>query len=367
MRRVRDLQPYVGRRSKPRSSSWTRNPQTTWSCPGAPGSSRPQSEVRHTFLNTLSKGQIRKGVVSSIVNFGAFVDLGGVDGLVHVSELSGSTSTTRVRSSRSARRSPSRSSTWTWTASGVSLSLEVHPGRPVAAVRPDPPDRPGRTRPGHQAGCRSARFVRVEEGIEGPGPHLRAGRPPRGDPRAGRAGRATRSSSRSSTSTWTGAGSKPVAQAGQRGNRRRGRRRRLRPDPVRHARLVRRPGQLRVPRGLRPGRPASGCRATSGSARSGSTSTPKARGALRGAPAPGRGVPGQGRGGRTRWGSRPATARRPTAPRVAAAPAPPAARAGPALPGAVTSSSSPGAAATGTLASDEALAALREKLSGGQN
>ncbi|MGD0608192.1 MAG: S1 RNA-binding domain-containing protein, partial [Streptosporangiaceae bacterium] len=31
---------------------------------------------------------IRKGVVSSIVNFGAFVDLGGVDGLVHVSELS---------------------------------------------------------------------------------------------------------------------------------------------------------------------------------------------------------------------------------------------------------------------------------------
>ncbi|HEY9497990.1 MAG TPA: S1 RNA-binding domain-containing protein, partial [Terrimesophilobacter sp.] len=36
----------------------------------------------------LAKGQVRKGVVSSIVNFGAFVDLGGVDGLVHVSELS---------------------------------------------------------------------------------------------------------------------------------------------------------------------------------------------------------------------------------------------------------------------------------------
>jgi small subunit ribosomal protein S1 len=36
------------------------------------------------FLNQLTKGAIRKGVVSSIVNFGAFVDLGGVDGLVHV-------------------------------------------------------------------------------------------------------------------------------------------------------------------------------------------------------------------------------------------------------------------------------------------
>src|SRR5665213_1719553 len=47
-----------------------------------------QSEVRQTFLTTLKKGQIRNGVVSSIVNFGAFVDLGGVDGLVHVSELS---------------------------------------------------------------------------------------------------------------------------------------------------------------------------------------------------------------------------------------------------------------------------------------
>jgi len=47
-----------------------------------------QSEVRQNFLTTLQKGQVRSGVVSSIVNFGAFVDLGGVDGLVHVSELS---------------------------------------------------------------------------------------------------------------------------------------------------------------------------------------------------------------------------------------------------------------------------------------
>src|SRR5699024_10144876 len=39
-------------------------------------------------LKELQKGQVRTGTVSSIVNFGAFVDLGGVDGLVHVSELS---------------------------------------------------------------------------------------------------------------------------------------------------------------------------------------------------------------------------------------------------------------------------------------
>ena len=47
-----------------------------------------QSEFRREFLETLQKGEIRKGTVSSCVNFGAFVDLGGVDGLVHVSELS---------------------------------------------------------------------------------------------------------------------------------------------------------------------------------------------------------------------------------------------------------------------------------------
>ena len=48
-----------------------------------------QSEVRETFLSQLKKGQIREGVVSSIVNFGAFVDLGvHQDGLVHVSQIS---------------------------------------------------------------------------------------------------------------------------------------------------------------------------------------------------------------------------------------------------------------------------------------
>jgi len=47
-----------------------------------------QSASRSTLLNDLAKGQVRTGTVSSIVNFGAFIDLGGVDGLVHVSELS---------------------------------------------------------------------------------------------------------------------------------------------------------------------------------------------------------------------------------------------------------------------------------------
>jgi small subunit ribosomal protein S1 len=43
---------------------------------------------RQDILAKLVKGQILPGAVSSIVDFGAFVDLGGIDGLVHISELS---------------------------------------------------------------------------------------------------------------------------------------------------------------------------------------------------------------------------------------------------------------------------------------
>jgi small subunit ribosomal protein S1 len=39
------------------------------------------------LLEDIEKGQIRTGIVRNLVDFGAFVDLGGVDGLIHISEL----------------------------------------------------------------------------------------------------------------------------------------------------------------------------------------------------------------------------------------------------------------------------------------
>jgi small subunit ribosomal protein S1 len=42
---------------------------------------------RQQLLAELTEGQIRTGVVSNLVDFGVFVDLGGLDGLVHISEL----------------------------------------------------------------------------------------------------------------------------------------------------------------------------------------------------------------------------------------------------------------------------------------
>ena len=87
MRRVRDLQPYVGQTLEAKIIELDKNRNNVVLSRRA-WLEQTQSEVRHGFLTQLQKGQIRKGVVSSIVNFGAFVDLGGVDGLVHVSELS---------------------------------------------------------------------------------------------------------------------------------------------------------------------------------------------------------------------------------------------------------------------------------------
>ena len=87
MRRVRDLQPYVGKRLECRIIELDRN-RNNVVLSRRKFLEESQAEQRHDFLTSLDKGEVRTGTVSSIVNFGAFVDLGGVDGLVHVSELS---------------------------------------------------------------------------------------------------------------------------------------------------------------------------------------------------------------------------------------------------------------------------------------
>ncbi|HUW78139.1 MAG TPA: S1 RNA-binding domain-containing protein, partial [Candidatus Nanopelagicaceae bacterium] len=87
MRRVRDLAPYIGKEIEAKIIELDKNRNNVVLSRRA-WLEQTQSESRTTFLNQLQKGQVRSGVISSIVNFGAFVDLGGVDGLVHVSELS---------------------------------------------------------------------------------------------------------------------------------------------------------------------------------------------------------------------------------------------------------------------------------------
>src|SRR6201747_670899 len=87
LRRVRDLQPYVGRSLEAKIIELDKNRNNVVLSRRA-WLEETQKEQREDFLANLKPGETRKGTVSSVVNFGAFVDLGGMDGLIHVSELS---------------------------------------------------------------------------------------------------------------------------------------------------------------------------------------------------------------------------------------------------------------------------------------
>ncbi len=87
LRRVRDLQPYVGKSLDAKIIELDKNRNNVVLSRRA-FLEETQKEQREDFLSNLQPGETRTGVVSSVVNFGAFVDLGGMDGLIHVSELS---------------------------------------------------------------------------------------------------------------------------------------------------------------------------------------------------------------------------------------------------------------------------------------
>ena len=249
MRRVRDLQPYVGKELEAKIIELDKNRNNVVLSRRA-WLEQTQSEVRQNFLTQLQKGQVRKGVVSSIVNFGAFVDLGGVDGLVHVSELSwkhidhpsevvevGQEVTVEVLDVDMDRER-------------VSLSLK--------ATQEDPWQQFART---HQIGqvvpgkvtklVPFGAFVRVDEGIEGL-VHISelAERHVEIPEQVVQVGDEIfvkvididlerRRISLSLKQANEGTIGEAVAEQ-------------LRPDAVRHGRAVRRAGQLHLPRGLRP-------------------------------------------------------------------------------------------------------------------
>ena len=294
MRRVRDLQPYVGKELEAKIIELDKNRNNVVLSRRA-WLEQTQSEVRQNFLTKLHKGQVRKGVVSSIVNFGAFVDLGGVDGLVHVSELSwkhidhpsevvevGQEVTVEVLDVDLDRER-------------VSLSLKAtqeDPWQAFARTHAIGQVVPGQVTKLVPFGA----FVRVAEGIEGlvhiselaerhveiPEQVVHVG-----DEIFVKVIDIDLERRRISLS---------LKQANE-GTDRRGARRPLRPGAVRHARPVRRRGQLHLPRGLRPRhqRVAAGLRGPAG--RVGGAVRQGAR-ALGGPPEAGGGRQGRRRRGR---------------------------------------------------------------------
>lgn len=87
LRRVRDLDPFIGETVTAKVIELDRARNNVVLSRRA-YLEEALAEERTEFLDNLQEGEIREGTVSSVVNFGAFVDLGGMDGLVHVSELS---------------------------------------------------------------------------------------------------------------------------------------------------------------------------------------------------------------------------------------------------------------------------------------
>ena len=87
LRRVKDLNAYLGTRSEARVIEMDRNRNNVVLSRRVVLEEARKAE-RSEILSKLKPGMRLKGTVSSIVDFGAFVDLGGIDGLIHISELS---------------------------------------------------------------------------------------------------------------------------------------------------------------------------------------------------------------------------------------------------------------------------------------
>ena len=87
LRRVKDLTAFMGTRIEARVIEMDRNRNNVVLSRRVVLEEARKAE-RAEILSKLKPGMRLKGTVSSIVDFGAFVDLGGIDGLVHISELS---------------------------------------------------------------------------------------------------------------------------------------------------------------------------------------------------------------------------------------------------------------------------------------
>ena len=125
-----------------------------------------KAKNREKLLKELEVGQERQGTVSSVVDFGAFVDLGGVDGLVHVTDLSHS----HVKKPSDVVKAGDK----------VTVKvLKIEPEKNRIAlgmkqVEPDPWDGiSDKYKPGEQISARVTRtanfgaFIEVEPGVEG--------------------------------------------------------------------------------------------------------------------------------------------------------------------------------------------------------
>ncbi len=87
IRRVRNLDSFMGQRLECKVIELNRSRNNVVLSRRAV-LEEERKEERHRILTTLQEGDIVTGTISNLVDFGAFVDLEGIDGLIHISELS---------------------------------------------------------------------------------------------------------------------------------------------------------------------------------------------------------------------------------------------------------------------------------------
>ncbi|MDA8206017.1 MAG: 30S ribosomal protein S1 [Thermaerobacter sp.] len=84
---VNDLQPFLGQKIRVRVIELDRSKRRAILSRKVVLDEEGKSK-REELWNSIEEGQVREGVVKSLTDFGAFVDMGGTDGLLHISEMS---------------------------------------------------------------------------------------------------------------------------------------------------------------------------------------------------------------------------------------------------------------------------------------
>ena len=187
IRRVQDLSEYVGQELSCRVIEMNRNRNNVVLSRRAV-LEEERKEVRQQIIDELNVGDIVTGTISNIVDFGAFVDLDGIDGLIHISELSLDPHQPPVRGPAGQPGGQGPGPGHRPRPPAHQPGSQADPGRPVAEDRRRASHR--RRRPGPRHQDRGLwRLCRDLRGHRGSRAHLRARQPPRRAARRGRLGR----------------------------------------------------------------------------------------------------------------------------------------------------------------------------------
>jgi small subunit ribosomal protein S1 len=125
---------------------------------------KERAALKESTLERLKEGQIVEGIVKNITEYGAFIDLGGIDGLLHITDMSWGRVNHPSELFQVGDEVPSRSSSSTPTPSASASASSRSPRIRGATAE----KYPGHRRP-RQGGLLTdyGAFVELEEGIEG--------------------------------------------------------------------------------------------------------------------------------------------------------------------------------------------------------